>query len=100
MRNDGRRPAPPDQRRLWTAMGLLAGGASSAVAWTRGWTILGMNSGGAGLLAILGGKVIVAIVLMLASQRLRYVGVGLLLSIPLGALILVSTCFTHLSAPH
>ena len=77
--------------------GLLIGGAISAVAWVGMWNVLRIDSNAIPIFVVAGVKLVVSILLMVASSRFRFAGVGLLLSIPLGALIFFGACFGHLN---
>jgi hypothetical protein len=89
------RPAPSGHPLLEVLAGLALGGAISAIAWIGMWKAVDSNPWLAFVVA--GAKLVIALLLIVATRRLRFGGVGLLLSIPLGALIFFGACVGHLN---
>jgi hypothetical protein len=91
-------PAPAPRRPLLQVFGgLVLGGAISAVAWIAMWNILHIDNDVLPVVVVAAAKLALSIFLIMASTRLRFAGIGLLLSIPLGALIFFGACVGQLS---
>jgi len=89
-------PEPPQKKRYGAALalGICIGGALSVAVWIPFWRASNPSPIFLAVVPIL--KVLAAIALIAASRRLRFVGIGLLLSIPLGALIFFGACMGNL----
>lgn len=75
----------------------MLGGAISAVAWIALWNVLHIDNNLLPVVVVAGVKLALSIFLIVTSERFRFAGIGLLLSIPLGALIFFGACVGHLS---
>jgi hypothetical protein len=92
-------PAKPWRFILQVLAGLALGSVASAVVWALGWEqFMGSGSSGGALLAVPGIKFAAAIVCF-CLPGWRGLGLGLLLSIGIGALIFFVTCAAHFDAP-
>lgn len=90
-------PPAPRHPLLEVLGGVLLGGAVSAVAWIAMWNVLHIDNNILPVVIVAAAKLVLSIFLIVASTRLRFAGIGLLLSIPLGALIFLGACVGHLS---
>jgi hypothetical protein len=91
-------PAPAPRRPLLEVLGgLVLGGAISAVAWIALWNVLHIDNNILPNIVVAAVKLALSNFLIVASERFRFAGIGLLLSIPLGALIFFGACVGHLN---
>lgn len=93
---DFRSPTPPPREPVIRSFlaGLLGGTAISFIVWWVGWYKIDRLNSSAPLIIVLAIKVFGAIGLI-ASGKWRAAGIGLLISLPLGALIFIGSCFAH-----
>jgi len=75
-------------------VGLVAGVTVSAVVWIAGWQRYAEHGSGAALWVVPASKVLVSIPLFFVP-RWRLTAVGLLISIPVGGLIFLGSCFAN-----
>ena len=86
-----RGPSPGSQ----VTWGVLIGTALSAAVWILGWpAVLGASSFPWAIVVVPGAKMLAAIVLLI-PRNYRFVGIGLLISIPIGVAIFFGSCFMH-----
>jgi hypothetical protein len=76
-------------------IGLGIGAALSASVWIGLWSVTDQTP--VLLIIIPLVKIGAAIAMIVASVRTRFAGIGLLISIPLGALIFMGACLGHLN---
>lgn len=81
-------------RRFWLA--LLGGGAVSAIFWIAGWTALEKLQYAPAVVAIVPAAKFLVGLPMMFNPRRKPIGIGLLVSIPLGALIFFGSCLANI----
>jgi len=75
--------------------GLFIGVAISAAVWIAGWNAFDRSSWGMGIVgSVVLGKFFASLATLL-SQKWRHLGIGLLVSLPIGALIFFGSCAMH-----
>ena len=99
-----RPPPPPPPRPVpkigciegmtWVILGFVIGGGISAIAWIPMYDFF-EHSAPAAIFVVPGAKFIIAITLLVTWRRYRFAGIGLLLSIGLGALIFAGSVLAH-----
>ena len=78
----------------WVILGFVIGGGISAIAWIPMYDFF-ERSAPAAVFVVPGAKLIIAISLLVTWRRYRFAGIGLLLSIGLGALIFAGSFLAH-----
>ena len=91
-------PPPPPREPFAApfAQALLLGTAVSAVLWFLGWQALDNPFGILMILIVPAAKLIGGILLIVRKKNTGF-GAGLLVSIPIGAMIFLGSCFAHVT---
>jgi hypothetical protein len=92
------RPPKPEvgciEGMMWVFLGFVIGGGISAIAWIGMYDYLERKAPAA-IFVVPGTKFIIAVTLLVTWRRYRFAGIGLLLSIGLGALIFLGSLMAH-----
>lgn len=79
-------------------LGLGVGVAISLLAWVAGWSTLDQTSYGWAMFYVVIGFKVIGGVTAACFRRYRLIGIGLIVSLPIGAMIFFTSCAAHFTS--